>query len=98
MKIHGNTFRTKNVALTEATRWNFNKAGAPSGVYKFKQIEFELVEIYVAIKKIWQAGAELCQAQDKLSLVALNFDFIWTKKIPQSDNIRGLYLYWCIWC
>ena len=27
-----------------------------------------------------QAGAELCQAQDKLSLVVLNFDLILTKK------------------
>ena len=28
-----------------------------------------------------QAGAELCQAQDKFSLVELNFNFIWTKKV-----------------
>ena len=30
-------------------------------------------------KKRRQAGAELCQAQDKLSLVMLNFYFIWTE-------------------
>ena len=31
--------------------------------------------------KVKQAGAELCQAQDKLSLAELNFNFIWTKKV-----------------
>ena len=35
-------------------------------------------------KKKKQAGADLCQAQDKLSLVVLNLDFIWTQKIGQK--------------
>ena len=28
-----------------------------------------------------QAGAELCQAQVKFSLIKFNFNFIWTKKV-----------------